>query len=867
VVDACARAAQERMDSGISSDDRRSALVELKELLASNQQAQLAVGHIGLHVLSAVLREDRDDVELVRGALEVLLQAVTCHPDKPPGGVEPSAINAELLGRDSRSLTLVFGLLDDADFYVRYHALQLLCRLLAGNKHHVQAVLLASPVCVLRLLDLVSEREVVRNEALLLLNSLTQGKEEIQKVLAFEGAFERLAGIVNEEGGPEGGIVVQDCLELTNNLLRGCAPNQMLFRESGLARNLPALLALRTGTSAALSRQAAANVLCALELVFLLLAPDGEATALNQAALFKAGVLDALLPLALGSQSRFAAVRTAARLCAAALVAGFADAQEAFGAASVAKEEEGEPPAPALIVALQAVLRSSDAAERSAADRLVAAYCERNTVGQRLLVSTLVPMGDADPNGDASFGSMLAAALLVDGNSELACHAATLLQHLLFANSAAKEQLLRVPLEAPVSFGTLPELFMPRCTRMLAEAARAAGADSVSLQAALLRLLLVWVQDCPAAVASLLASPAHLPLLIDLVARSDVHVAGLSAAVLGCCVISNESCGNCDAHTVLDTIVARVTLAEYFRRWEAMRTSDAFLAATARAGSGQALVTRSSAAAAVDGTATLSGGKAFGAAGESNTYTHALAHALQQLEQSVRDSMLAMYARPKQVAVRNAALWEVGEGESEQAHVARLKALLDAADAELAELRARNGTLAQQLLLGQAQAPENAAPPPDGTGGAAEAQLRALLARVREEAERDLAAARAETAEARGSAARHEESLTALSEAYNTLEAAHFRFEEELRQASSRGGGGGGITPEQLRAAVAEARAEGVAQGVAQAAAEHEQELNDLLVCLGQEEAKVSALSAALEAAGGVDVQALLASVQCGDDA
>jgi hypothetical protein len=851
---------QERMDSGISADDRRAALAELKDLLASNAQAQLAVGHIGLHVLCAVLREDRDDVQLVRGALEALLQAVTRSAEQAPGGVEPSAVNAELLARDGRNLVLVLGLLDDEDFYVRYHALQLLCGLLGSAAHHVQAMVLTNPLGVLRLLDMVSEREAIRNEALLLLNSLTQGREEIQKILAFEGALERLFGIVADEGGTEGGVVVQDCLELINNLLRGCAPNQMLFREGGLARNLPALLALRVGTSAALSRQAAANVLCSLELVFVLLAADGDAAAVaaNQAALLKAGVLEALLPLALGSQTRFPAVRSAARLCAAALVGGFAAAQEALGAASVASDADSEPPSPALLVALQAVLSGSDDSERSAAERLVAAYCEGNPVGQRLLVSTLTPMGDADADARASFGAMLAAAL-VDGAAELACRAASLLQHLLLDNLAAKEHLLRMPLEAPGVL--LPELFMPRCTRMLAEAARAADARSGELQVALLRLLFVWVQGCPAAVAGLLASPAHLPLLIDLASRADVHVAGFAAAVLSCCVLDNNTVGDCDAHTVLDTIVSRVTLAEYFRRWEAMRASEAFVAAVVRTSAGRPLVTRASVAAAVDGGASFAGG--------THLYSHALALLLEQLEQAVRSGLLALYARPKQIATRSTAVWEVGETESEQAHIARLKALLQAADAELAELRARNGTLAQQLLLGQPPTVASAADAAPSAASGAEEQLQAVVARVRQEAERDIAAARAEAAEARSAGARHEESLTALSQAYNTLEAAHFRFEEELRQSSS--GKRDGVTPEQLRAAVAAARQEGVTEGGAQAAAaheqaladaaaEHEQELSDLLVCLGQEEAKVSRLCEALRSAGVPDVDALLAA-------
>ena len=855
------------MDSGISAEDRRASLAELKDLLASNPQAQLAVGHIGLHVLCAVLREDLDDVELVRGALEALLQAVTRHADKAAAGVEPAAVNAELLSRDPRTLALLLSLLDEDDFYVRYHALQLLCSLMASNQHQVQSVVLANPHGMLRLLDMVSEREAIRNEALLLLNSLTRGKEEIQKLLAFEGALERLFGIVADEGGAEGGVVVQDCLELVNNLLRACPPNQVLFRESGLAHKLPALLALRPAASSALSKQAAANVLCALEVVLILTsrtATDGAAVVPNQAALMKAGVLDAVLPLALGGNVRFSAVRTVARLCAAAIVSGCADAQEALAAAFVATGEEAEAREPALLVLLQAVLHSNDPIECNAAEWLVAAYCERNQTGQVLLVSTLTPMADSDSGTPASFGSRLATALF-DTRPEVAARAVSLLQHLLLDNSTAKEQLLRIPLEVPSGAG-LPTLFISCCTRMLSDAVRAAGAVNAALQVALLRLLLVWVHECPPAIASLLSSPAHLPLLVDCTMRGDVHVAGFSAAVLGCCMLSNQSSSECSAQTVLDVVVSRVTLAEYFLKWEHMLSSEEFVAASAPPVNVRPLITRSSAAAAFEGAAFFADWRSVGTLSDS-TFSSPVVALLKRLEPAVRGGVLSLYARPKQISANNTALWEVGEAESDKAHVARLKALLQAADVELAELRARNGTLAQQLLL------REPAPTPGGAAAlsaplpAVDTSAQELLLRVRQEAERDIAAARAECEEIRRAGARHEESLTALSQAYNALEAAHFRLEEELRQASvgSAGSAEGGVSLERLRAAVAEARQAGLEEGAATASAEHEQEMSDLLVCLGQEEAKVVRLCGELEARG-VETAALLAQDDADDE-
>ena len=59
----------------------------------------------------------------------------------------------------------------------------------------LQAVL-AAPMGIIRLLDMLGEREVIRNEALILLSGLVRGNATMQQIAAFEGAFERLLGIV-----------------------------------------------------------------------------------------------------------------------------------------------------------------------------------------------------------------------------------------------------------------------------------------------------------------------------------------------------------------------------------------------------------------------------------------------------------------------------------------------------------------------------------------------------------------------------------------------------------------------------------------------------------------------------------------------
>jgi hypothetical protein len=59
----------------------------------------------------------------------------------------------------------------------------------------VQAIL-AAPMGVVHLMDMMMDMEALRNEVLLLLIGLTHFNQSIQQIAAFEGAFERLLNIV-----------------------------------------------------------------------------------------------------------------------------------------------------------------------------------------------------------------------------------------------------------------------------------------------------------------------------------------------------------------------------------------------------------------------------------------------------------------------------------------------------------------------------------------------------------------------------------------------------------------------------------------------------------------------------------------------
>ncbi|XP_059645824.1 golgin candidate 6-like isoform X4 [Cornus florida] len=118
-------------------------------------------------------------------------------------------MNTDLLSREAESISLLLSLLSEEDFNVRYYTLQLLTALLTNSPNRLQEAILTIPRGITRLMDMLMDREVIRNEALLLLTYLTREAEEIQKIVVFEGTFDKILGIVNEEGGSEGGVVVQ----------------------------------------------------------------------------------------------------------------------------------------------------------------------------------------------------------------------------------------------------------------------------------------------------------------------------------------------------------------------------------------------------------------------------------------------------------------------------------------------------------------------------------------------------------------------------------------------------------------------------------------------------------------------------------
>lgn len=132
-----------------------------------------------------------------------------------------------------------------ADLGVRYHATATLAALAASHAPRLASAILSMPGGVGLLLDLLSDSHgAVAGEARPLLLRLARAAPEVQKIAAFEGAFERLLGGARAAASPGVGepSVAQDYLDLAAALVERNPVTQVLFREGGHTAALLPLL-------------------------------------------------------------------------------------------------------------------------------------------------------------------------------------------------------------------------------------------------------------------------------------------------------------------------------------------------------------------------------------------------------------------------------------------------------------------------------------------------------------------------------------------------------------------------------------------------------------------------------------------------
>lgn len=302
-----------RLQSATLLEDRRAAILGLRSF-AKQYPASVASG--ALRPLISSLTKDGDDADTIKVILETLLMLFNPDDSSPEASEELGLWLADEFTQRQDNITVVLDLLETRDFYSRLYALQLVSYISSSRPERTQECIFSAPLGVSRLVATLDDsRDAIRNETLVLLVSLTPSSTELQKVVAFENAFDRVFHLIEIEGSlTHGGSVVQDCLSLLANLLNLNVSNQSFFRESGCVAKLARLLADASneeeseGVAEWTRTQKDMNLWGTLSILQLFLVRGSVGTPVNQLAFWNSGLVQQVLRLAfnqrLGSNIR-----------------------------------------------------------------------------------------------------------------------------------------------------------------------------------------------------------------------------------------------------------------------------------------------------------------------------------------------------------------------------------------------------------------------------------------------------------------------------------------------------------------------------------------------------------------------------------
>nr|XP_033480013.1 general vesicular transport factor p115 isoform X1 [Epinephelus lanceolatus] len=554
----------DRVASSTLLEDRRDAVRALKSL---SKKYRMEVGTQAMDHLINILQTDRSDSEILGYALDTLYNII-CNDEEeeqdesedavtplPASGKqknvsmpdEAAQKQADDLGaqftdqfiQDPEHVTLLLTLLEEFDFHVRWPGVKLLTALLKNQGPQVQGIILVSPMGVSRLMDLLADsREVIRNDGLLLLQQLTKSNAAIQKIVAFENAFERLLDIITEEGSSDGGIVVEDCLLLLLNLLKNNSSNQNFFKEGSYIQRMKPWFEVGDDNSG-WSAQKVTNLHLMLQLVRVMVSPVNSpgATASCQKSMYQCGLLQQLCTILMATGVP-ADILTETINTVSEVIRGSQVNQDYFASVNA----PSNPPRPAIVVLLMSMVNE----RQPFVLRCAVLYCfqcflYKNQKGQGEIVATLLP-STIDANS-ISAGQLLCGGLFSADSLSNWC-AAVALAHALQDNLTQKEQLLRVQLAT--SLGKPPVSLLQQCTNILSQGDKIVRRGSkVQTRVGLLMLLCTWISNCPIAVTHFLHNQENVPFLTAQISENlgedERLVQGLCALLLGICIYYNDN--------------------------------------------------------------------------------------------------------------------------------------------------------------------------------------------------------------------------------------------------------------------------------------------------------------------------------------
>eukprot|EP00286_Rhodomonas_abbreviata_P027194 CAMPEP_0181303742 /NCGR_PEP_ID=MMETSP1101-20121128/8733_1 /TAXON_ID=46948 /ORGANISM="Rhodomonas abbreviata, Strain Caron Lab Isolate" /LENGTH=680 /DNA_ID=CAMNT_0023409361 /DNA_START=100 /DNA_END=2139 /DNA_ORIENTATION=+ len=598
--DAVVRRIVDKMTTATLLEDRKAGL---EELLEKASEHPAVVAKLSFPLLLSWVPAAKEDLEMLRGILSTVQ---TCIAPESDAAKAAAASNASSFAADPSNVPLLLDLLQIHDWAVRLPVLKVMASLETHSSAALQAAILSSSQGPGRLMDLLTdEREIIRNEVLLVLSGLTADTRELElnKILAFEGAFDELFRIVKEE--EEESVISSDCMTIINNLLAHNPSNGNYFREMGCVQSHVVPLLRRAG---GLEPDKLVSDILWLNIIKLMgnLLQWADDKQKMQTVFGKHGVIEVTMAAVAGPDLLKDSKAIGLRLVGA-LVHLHTPNRILLSQLSLPGDKNGLGEALKMCVEEREAMDDAPHSLNQAAALLFQCYLHKNVDGQQHLAATLMPqpcMDDDLPPGDEPIGrQVMRAVMRIDQADDRAIAirslpsvsaltnvwgGATVLGLMLHANSVCQEIAAASPLELPSSGA--PEMFLPSLLSSLTKgsAAQGGGIDGRG-ECFLLQLFALWVHQCPSAAHAIASEPSNVMWLGG--TRDDakqestppnvaLQVRGTAALLLASSLqwlSDNELQEN-----ILNIIDSRIGIASFQQHIQHMLKSDPFVAASKR---------------------------------------------------------------------------------------------------------------------------------------------------------------------------------------------------------------------------------------------------------------------------------------------
>jgi len=562
-----------RLDHSTLLEDRRAAILGLKNFSRDYRQV---VAKEGLDGLLQVLKNDREDVDVLKAVLETFVVFFS-----------PKDLHQEfadwLSDEFTKSADNVVGFLDALecqDFYVRLYTLQILGTLSQNRPDSLQQNIISSPTGISRLVSILDDRrDAVRSECLSLLINLTEDNADIQKLVVFENSFDKIFKIIELEDGLEDGIIVPACLQLTRNLLQYNFSNQSYFKETGGITRISRLLSRRATDG--WSDQLIQNTIDVLSLCKMFVLPSSAHLHVNQKTLGQSNVMASIMLLSLHASIPYVVQAHALIVCAC-IIRGNTAISEGFASRELpAGFLHARPLQVLFMLLLNLSTQEFDLEVRFAAASCIEAYIYENPVVRLDLVEKIVSgFNTIEQSSETAFGCLLETLLHMNDNARRDPYkvwfSANVLSHLLL-NSSDCKSLARSVVLGDASVGEETVTAIQTMSANLVISLRHNHDERISI--AYLSLLCVWLWEDSDSVTDFLYEASSLQTLVSTVTQSSNAsslVQGLSACLLGICYEFNDEKSPIPRTTLQQIIHSRIGKDQFVARIARLRENPLF---------------------------------------------------------------------------------------------------------------------------------------------------------------------------------------------------------------------------------------------------------------------------------------------------